>query len=77
VFEAFAEAKQRYVTQLRDGAVSTDTDRMYSQVLRTTGTDPLPYGVEPNRAMLEQLMKYAMDQRILTRPVGIDQMFAA
>jgi 4,5-dihydroxyphthalate decarboxylase len=76
VFDAFTEAKQRYVAQLRDGAVSTDTDRMYSRVLRTTGTDPLPYGVEPNRAMLEQLMEYAMDQRILTRPVDIDEMFA-
>jgi hypothetical protein len=50
---------------------------MYSRVLQTTGTDPLPYGVEPNRAMLEQLMEYAMDQRILTRRVDIDEMFAA
>lgn len=73
VYDAFVEAKQRYVSQLRDGAV---TDRVYSQVLRTTGADPLPYGVAPNRAMLDQLMEYAMDQRILTRPVDIDEMFA-
>lgn len=73
VYDAFTEAKQRYVSQLRDGAV---TDRVYSQVLQTTGTDPLPYGVHPNRAMLEQLMEYAMDQRILTRSVDIDKMFA-
>jgi 4,5-dihydroxyphthalate decarboxylase len=73
VYDAFVEAKQRYVSQLRDGAV---TDRVYSQVLQTTGADPLPYGVEPNRAMLEQLMEYAMDQRILTRPVDIGEMFA-
>lgn len=73
VYDAFSEAKQRYVSQLRDGAV---TDRVYSQVLQTTGADPLPYGVQPNRAMLEQLMEYAMDQRILTRPVDIDEMFA-
>jgi 4,5-dihydroxyphthalate decarboxylase len=77
VFDAFTEAKQRYVAQLRDGTVSTDTDRMYSRVLQITGADPLPYGVEPNRAMLEQLMEYALDQRILTRPVDIDEMFAA
>ena len=77
VYDAFTEAKQRYVAALRDGVVSTDTDRMYSQVLQTTGADPLPYGVEPNRAMLEQLMEYAMDQRILTRPVDIDEMFVA
>lgn len=73
VYDAFTEAKQSYVSQLRDGTV---TDRVYSQVLQTTGTDPLPYGVHPNRAMLEQLMEYAMDQRILTRPVDIDEMFA-
>jgi 4,5-dihydroxyphthalate decarboxylase len=77
VFDAFTEAKQRYVAQLRDGAVSTDTDRIYSRVLQTTGSDPLPYGIEPNRAMLEQLMEYALEQRILTRPVGIDEVFAA
>jgi 4,5-dihydroxyphthalate decarboxylase len=74
VFDAFTEAKQRYVAQLRDGSV---TDRVYSRVLQTTGADPLPYGVEPSRAMLERLMEYARDQRILTRPVDIDQMFVA
>jgi 4,5-dihydroxyphthalate decarboxylase len=51
------------------------TDRVYTRVLQTTGADPLPYGVEPNRAMLEQLMEYALDQRILTKPVGIDEVF--
>jgi 4,5-dihydroxyphthalate decarboxylase len=74
LFDAFTEAKQRYVSQLRDGTV---TDQAYSRVLQLTGTDPLPYGIEPNRAMLEQLMEYARDQRILTRPVEIDEVFAA
>jgi 4,5-dihydroxyphthalate decarboxylase len=74
VFDAFTEAKQRYVSQLRDG---TATDRVYSRVLQTTGTDPLPYGVEPNRPMLEQLMEFALAQRILTRPVDLDALFAA
>jgi 4,5-dihydroxyphthalate decarboxylase len=73
VFDAFTQAKQRYVSQLRDG---TATDAVYSRVLQTTGADPLPYGFEPNRAMLEQLVQYALDQRILTRPIGIDEMFA-
>ena len=77
MFDAFTEAKRRYVAQLRDGAVSTDTDRMYSRVLQSTGTDPLPYGVEPNRPMLEKLMDFALAQRILTRPVDIDEVFAA
>jgi len=50
---------------------------MYSRVLQSTGTDPLPYGVEPNRPMLEKLMDFALAQRILTRPVAIDEVFAA
>ena len=48
---------------------------MYSRVLQTTGADPLPYGVEPNRPMLEQLMEFALAQRILTRPADIDELF--
>ena len=74
VFDAFDEAKRRYVSQLSDGVV---TDPVYSRVLQTTHSDPLPYGVEPNRGMLEQLMEFALAQRILTRPVGIDEVFAA
>jgi len=77
VFDAFSEAKRRYVAQLRDGAASSDTDRMYTRVLQTTGGDPLPYGVEPNRPMLEQLMEFALAQRILTRPADIDELFVA
>jgi 4,5-dihydroxyphthalate decarboxylase len=76
LFDAFTEAKQRYVARLRAGEVSSATDRMYTQVMQATGADPLPYGVEPNRAMLEQLVEYALAQRILTQSVKIDDMFA-
>ncbi|MGY4652376.1 ABC transporter substrate-binding protein [Mycobacterium sp. URHB0021] len=76
VIDAFTEAKERYVARLRDGDVTTAGDKMYARVLEITGTDPLPYGVEPNRAMLEQLMEFALAQRILTRPIDVDELFA-
>jgi 4,5-dihydroxyphthalate decarboxylase len=76
VFDAFNEAKERYVSRLRAGEVFTATDRMYARVLETTGADPLPYGVEPNRPMLETLMDFAFAQRILTKPAVIDDVFA-
>jgi 4,5-dihydroxyphthalate decarboxylase len=76
LFDAFAEAKLRYVERLRAGDVSSATDRMYTEVLQATGADPLPYGIEPNRAMLEELIGYALSQRILTRHVEVDEMFA-
>ncbi|MBS1694638.1 MAG: ABC transporter substrate-binding protein [Actinobacteria bacterium] len=72
LFDAFDEAKRRYVDRLVAG---TAADRPYAQVLDATGADPLPYGIDANREMLEQLMEYALAQRILTAPVDIDDLF--
>jgi 4,5-dihydroxyphthalate decarboxylase len=76
LFDAFAEAKDGYVARLRAGEVSSPADRTYARILQATGADPLPYGADPNRAMLEELIGHALSQRILTRPVEVDQMFA-
>ena len=78
VYDAFTEAKDRYVAQLRSDAIEnpTATDLMYQRVMEITGTDPLPYGIEPNRAMLEELMGHAVTQGILDAPVPIESLFA-
>ncbi|MGY6022783.1 ABC transporter substrate-binding protein [Streptomyces spinosirectus] len=76
VFDAFARAKRRYVDALRAGTGDSPTDRMYRRVMEVTGADPLPYGIEPNRAVLERLMRHAVDQRILERPLPLEQLFA-
>jgi 4,5-dihydroxyphthalate decarboxylase len=79
VFGAFAEAKRRYVERLRAGAIAepAPTDRMYARVMEITGADPLPYGVEPNRAVIEELIGHAVDQRILERRPAVESLFAA
>ncbi|MER6975557.1 ABC transporter substrate-binding protein [Streptomyces carpinensis] len=77
VFDAFAESKRRYVERLRAGFVETADDRMYARVMAETGlTDPLPYGIEPNRAVLELLVEQAAAQHILTKPVDVESIFA-
>ena len=76
VFDAFARAKQLYVDRLRAGVGDSPTDLMYRRVMEVTGADPLPYGIEPNRAVLERLMRHAIDQRILERPLPLDELFA-
>jgi 4,5-dihydroxyphthalate decarboxylase len=78
VFNAFARAKELYVDQLREGAIGAPaaTDRMYRRVMELTGTDPLPYGIAPNRAVLEELVRHAVSQRILDRPVALETVFA-
>jgi ABC-type nitrate/sulfonate/bicarbonate transport system substrate-binding protein len=77
VFDAFARAKQRYVERLRAGAIESPADRTYRQVFDLTGADPLPYGLDPNREVLEQLLRAGLDQKILTRPVKLEDVFAA
>ncbi|HEX5496716.1 MAG TPA: ABC transporter substrate-binding protein [Mycobacteriales bacterium] len=77
IFDAFAEAKQRYLRRLRADAVDAPTpaDLMYQRVMRVTGGDPLPYGIGPNRPMIERLVDHAVNQRILDRPLAVEELF--
>lgn len=75
VFDAFARAKQSYVDRLRAGQIEQG-DLTYARVLAETGGDPLPYGIEPNRDVLETLLRTAVDQHILARPVALEALFA-
>jgi 4,5-dihydroxyphthalate decarboxylase len=78
VFLAFAEAKCRYVERLKAGAIEkpTDVDRLHLRVMEITG-DPLPYGLAPNRVVLEELTRHCLVQGIITRPVTVEELFAA
>jgi 4,5-dihydroxyphthalate decarboxylase len=79
LFEAFAESKRRYVQRLAAGAIDKPTamDEMHRRVMEITGRDPLPYGIEPNRAPLEELVRSAREQGILSRTLPVEELFAA
>jgi 4,5-dihydroxyphthalate decarboxylase len=79
LFTAYAAAKNRYVAALTGGAIADPepADRMYLRVAEITGADPMPYGIERNRAMIDQLIRYAVDQKILDKPVAAEDIFAA
>jgi ABC-type nitrate/sulfonate/bicarbonate transport system substrate-binding protein len=76
IFDAFAEAKRIYVQRLRDGRIdpASATDQVYARVMGITG-DPLPYGIEPNRLMLEAIVQHSVEQGILSRPVTVEELF--
>jgi 4,5-dihydroxyphthalate decarboxylase len=38
--------------------------------------DPLPYGIEPNRKALEDLIGHAVSQGIIAKPVAVEDLFA-
>jgi hypothetical protein len=76
-FNAFAEAKRLYVGRLKAGEIEkpTEVDRVHLRVMEITG-DPLPYGIAPNRRVLESLIEHSLTQGIIDRPVTVDELFA-
>lgn len=79
VFDAFVEAKRVYLDQLRGGKIEKPTavDELHQRVMQITGKDPLPYGIEPNRKMLEEVIASAVSQKVLTQHVSLEQLFPA
>jgi 4,5-dihydroxyphthalate decarboxylase len=77
VFDAFAQAKRRYLERMKAGTIEkpTEVDEVHRRVMAITG-DPLPYGIAPNRKVIEELIGHALTQGIITQPVTADQLFA-
>jgi len=77
LFEAFGESKRIYVERLRSGAIEKPTaqDEMHKRVMEITGRDPLPYGIEPNRAMLQEVIESALEQKIISKRVTVEDLF--
>lgn len=77
LFDAFSESKRRYVEDLKAGrsGEAAPTDRVHRAVM-TVMDDPLPYGVEPNRAVLEMLLESALSQGLIDRSIPIEDLFA-
>jgi 4,5-dihydroxyphthalate decarboxylase len=75
VFDAFAAAKSSYVEELRGGRSTSHQDRTLRAVMDATATDPMPYGVEPNRAVLAELIDHATEQGILHATPDLEDLF--
>ena len=77
VFDAFTESKNRYLEELRNGEISNpdSMDKLYARMLES-GADPLPYGIAPNRNVLEDLIAHAATQKIITQPMDVESVFA-
>ena len=77
VFEAFSQSKRLYLDRLKNGQIEkpTSVDEVHKKVMAITG-DPLPYGIEPNRRVLQELVGHALTQRIITRPFEVEELFA-
>ena len=78
IFNAFAAAKRLYVQRLAAGEIQQPSadDVFFKRVMDVTG-DPLPYGLGPNRRMLDAIVRHAAGQGIIPRPVAVEELFPA
>jgi 4,5-dihydroxyphthalate decarboxylase len=78
IFETFAKAKQLYVEKLKAGEIKEPgkMDQTALKIMEITGKDPMPYGIEPNRAMIEAIIQYATEQKIIDKPFTAEEIFA-
>jgi 4,5-dihydroxyphthalate decarboxylase len=70
IFDAFERAKDLYVE-------SGDLEPAHAHALELVGGDPLPYGVDANRAVIEELIDYAVAQKILQSRPSVEELFAS
>jgi 4,5-dihydroxyphthalate decarboxylase len=81
LYNAFLESKNRSVERLLDPAVSRYPlpwlPAYGRRMADLFGGDPFPYGIEPNRATVSQLLGYAYQQGIAHRLATPDEVFPA
>ena len=66
LFEAFKRAKEL-----------APADEALGHTRDLIGSDPVPYGVAPNKATLETVVRFNVEQKIIPQPVAVEDMFAS
>ena len=73
----FEAAKAPYLAQLAAGDASSPADAAAREVGRLVAGDPFPYGIAANRKAIEAIVDFAVDQQVIPRKLGVEQLFAA
>jgi 4,5-dihydroxyphthalate decarboxylase len=73
--EAFTKAKAQWLPALQSGSASSADDKTYREFIPLVGNDPLPYGISANRASIEALIDYSVQQGLMPRRLSVDELF--
>jgi 4,5-dihydroxyphthalate decarboxylase len=79
VYRAFETAKQIHYSRILDAEVSRVPlpliGEYVAEVQARFGSDPWPYGLEPNRHVLETLVRYEREQGLINNDLSVDELF--
>jgi 4,5-dihydroxyphthalate decarboxylase len=74
LMNAFVAAKKPYLEELKRGQGDSPEDKRYRGFLSLM-SDPLPYGSAANRASIEALVTYSLQQKLIPSRPQLDQVF--
>jgi 4,5-dihydroxyphthalate decarboxylase len=74
LMDAFVAAKQPYLDEIKAGKGDGAEDQRYRKFL-TLMDDPLPYGMSANRASIEALVTYALQQELIPSRPPLEEVF--
>ena len=76
MFAAFKTAKQAYYAKLDAGQGLDKAATLALALKKGTGGEPFPFGVEANRKALETIVRFAHDQKAISRSFTVEELFA-
>ena len=77
LFRLFRLAKNQYLDELSATGPQNSQDQTLAQMQQVIGPDPLLYGVTPNRKTLESFIQFNVDQKVISRPPDLQELFPA
>jgi len=73
--DAFTRAKEEWLAKLDSGEATGAGATKYRALQKIVGPDPLPYGIEENRATIEALEQTAFKQGLTPRRMSMEELF--
>jgi 4,5-dihydroxyphthalate decarboxylase len=75
LFDAFSRAKNEWLRGLSAASANNASDKKYVSLQKIVGTDPLPYGIEPNVKTIEALERIAFKQKLTPKRMSLGELF--
>lgn len=75
LFSLFRSGKRQFLSELPKMESPSGNDAIAKRLQGAIGGDPLPFGVEANRATLEAFVQYNVDQQVIPKKVALEEVF--